>query len=135
MRTRRQGGVNWPGLTCSMDEEGTVVKKRTVTTIETHQVVVVRRPEGAADSWCPSCLKQVQMVSLEEAALLVGVGLRDICRRVGDGDIHLIETTGGARVCPASLLTKVSLGDGGLNSDGADTWSLPAPDLSDAADQ
>ena len=111
------------------------MKKRTVTTIETHQVVVVRRPEGAADSWCPSCLKQVQMVSLEEAALLAGVGLRDICRRVGDGDIHLIETTGGALVCPTSLLTKAFFGDGGLNSDGADRLSLPAADPGNAADQ
>ena len=96
-----------------------------MTTIETHQVVIVRRPEGAADSWCPSCLKQVQMVSLEEAALLAGVSLRDICRRVGDGDIHMVETTCGALVCPASLLKRVALGDGGLNPDGADIPPSP----------
>ena len=87
-----------------MAGEGTVVRKRTVTTIEMHQIAVVRRPVGAADSWCPACLKQVQMVSLEAAALLAGVSLRDICRRVGGGDIHLIETTGGALVCTDSLL-------------------------------
>lgn len=72
------------------------------------------------------------MVSLEDAALLAGVNLRDICHRVGDGDIHLVETVDGALVCLSSLLNKTSLGGGGLNSDGADT---PPPGPSDAANQ
>ena len=111
------------------------MRKRTVTTIEMHQTVTVRRPEGAADSWCPACLKQVQMVSLEEAALLADVGLRDICRRVGDGDIHLVETADGTPVCLASLLNKVPLGDVGLDSDGADPLLLPPADPGDANDR
>lgn len=111
------------------------MRKRTVTTIETHQVVIVRRPEGTALAWCPSCLKQVQTLSLEEAALLVGVGLRDICRRVAADHTHLIETAGGVLVCTDSLLNRVSLGDGELNPGGADALPLPAADLSDTADQ
>jgi hypothetical protein len=56
------------------------VRKRTVTTIEMHQIVIVRRPAGATIALCPACLKEVEMATLEEAALLAGVGLRDICR-------------------------------------------------------
>ena len=100
-----------------------------------HQTVTVRRPAGAADFWCPACLKQIQMVSLEEAALLAGVGLRDICRRVGDGRIHLVETADGTLVCLASLLNEVSSGDGGPNSEGADMLSLPPADPGDTADR
>jgi len=109
------------------------VRKRTVTTIETHQVVIVRRTEGAAVAGCPACLKDVKMVPLEEAALLSGVSLRDICRRVGDGDIHFVETAAGGLVCLPSLLNEVSFADGGLNSDGGDTRRLLPADTSDAA--
>ena len=96
------------------------MRKRTVTTIETHQVVIVRRPAGAAHALCPACLKEVEMVSLEEAALLAGVSLRDICRRVGDDHLHFVEIAGGGLVCTDSLLNRVSLGDGGPDSDGTD---------------
>jgi len=92
-----------------------------VTTIEMHQIVIVRRPAGAAHAWCPACLKEAEMVPLEEAALLAGVSPRDICRRVGAGRVHLVETADGALVCTDSLLNMVSLGDGGLNSD---KWRL-----------
>jgi hypothetical protein len=80
------------------------VKKRTVTTIETHQILIVRRPGGAVLAWCPVCLREVEMVSLEEAALLANVSLRDICRRVGDGRLHFVETAQGGLVCLPSLL-------------------------------
>jgi hypothetical protein len=107
------------------------VTKRTVTTIETHKIVIVRRHENATLGWCQACLKEIEMVHLEEAALLAGVSLRDICRRVGDGEMHFIETANGGLVCTNSLLNKVSLGDAELNSDRADTLALPAADLSD----
>lgn len=110
------------------------MKKRTVTTIEMHQIVIVRRPGAAALIRCPACLKEVEMVHLEEAALLAGVSLRDICRGVGADHLHFVETADGGLVCTNSLLNKASLGDGGLNSDGADTLSLPAADLSDDSD-
>jgi len=96
------------------------VKKRTVTTIETHQIVIVRRPEGTILSRCPSCLKEVEMVSLEEATVLAGVNLLEICRRVSEDDVHLTVTENGGLVCLDSLLKKVSVGDPGLNANGPD---------------
>ena len=80
------------------------MRKRTVTTIETHQIVFVRRPEGAAPAWCPACLREVDAAPLEQAALLTGVSLRDICRRVGADQLHFIETADGGLVCLPSLL-------------------------------
>lgn len=85
-------------------KEGTVVRKRTVTTIEMHQIVIVRRPGGAALAWCPTCLKEVEMVPPEEAALLAGVSLQDIRRRVGADDVHFLETANGGLICLNSLL-------------------------------
>ena len=82
------------------------MRKRTVTTIETHQIVIVRRPGGAALDWCPACGKGVEMVPPEEAAVLAGVGLPDILGRAGDDDIHLVETADGGLVCLNSLLNK-----------------------------
>ena len=84
------------------------MRKRTATTIETHQVVVVRRPAGVSLVQCPACLKEVEMVT-EEAALLAGVSLRDICRRVGDNHLHFVETAGEGLVCTNSLLNKATL--------------------------
>ena len=57
------------------------MRKRTVTTIETHEIVTVRRPRGATLLPCPACRREVEVVSLDEAARLAGVSLRDICRR------------------------------------------------------
>lgn len=111
------------------------MRKRTVTTIEMHQIVTIRRLTGATLAWCPVCVKEVEVVSLEEAALLAGVSLRDICRRVGADHLHFVDTSDGGLICTSSLLNVASLEDGGLHSDGAEVLSLPATDLSDTADQ
>jgi hypothetical protein len=77
-----------------------------VTTIEMHQIVIARRPAGAAFAWCPACRKVVDMGPLEGAALLAGVSLHDLCRRIGADHVHLVETVGGAMVCTNSLLKR-----------------------------
>ena len=78
-----------------------------------HQIVTVRRLGGAALAWCPACLREVEMVSLEEAAFRAGVSLRDICRRVGADHLHFVDTPDGGLICTSSLLNVASLGDGG----------------------
>lgn len=105
------------------------MRKRTVTTIEMHQIVTIRRLAGATLAWCPVCLKEVEVVSLEEVALLAGFSLRDICGSVGTDHLHFIETSDGGLICTSSLLNVASFGDGGLNSNGADALSLPAEHL------
>ena len=107
------------------------MKKRTVTTIETHQVVIVRRPEGTTLGQCPACLKEVEMVSLEEASVLAGVNLLEICRRVSEDDVHLTVTENRGLVCLESLLNMLSVKDTVLNADGADLPLLLTADLGD----
>ena len=75
-----------------------------MTIIEMHEIVIVRRPEGAAPAWCPVCLKEVEMLPPQEAALLAGVSLPDIGRRAGPDDLHFVETADGGLVCLPSLL-------------------------------
>jgi hypothetical protein len=108
---------------------GAFVKKRTVTTIEMHQVVIVRRPEGVTLSRCPVCQKDVEMVSLEEASMLAGVDPLDICHRLTEDDVHFTVTEKERLVCLDSLMKKVSLGDTSLNAERADIPLLPAADL------
>lgn len=97
-----------------------------MTTIERHQIVFVRHITSATLAWCPSCLMEVEMTSLSDAALVTGIGLRDLCSRVSVGDIHIVETANGSLLCANSLLNKVSLGDGRLELDVATKTLLPA---------
>lgn len=75
-----------------------------MTTIEVHQILIVRRPEGAAPAWCPACLKEVEMLPTQEAARLAGLSMSDISQRVVADDLHFIETADGGLVCLPSLL-------------------------------
>ena len=90
--------------------------KRTVTTIEMHEVVTVRRPVGAIFHWCPACSKEVELVPLEEAAQWAGTSLRDVCRRIAVNDIHVVETANGALICLNWIPNNVSSESGGRNA-------------------
>jgi len=80
-------------------------KKRTEITVETHRLLVMRKPMRAARAWCVRCCEQVEMVTPERAALLAGVSLRAICRQVEVDDVHFVETANGLLlICLNSLL-------------------------------
>ena len=83
-------------------------KRRTETTIETHQVWIIRRPESRKPAWCFDCTDQAAMLSPEEAMRMFGVSLRAIYRSVEAGRIHFSETPDGRLfVCLASLSVAV----------------------------
>lgn len=78
--------------------------KRTVITIETHRLAVVRSRRPSVVAWCERCGGQVRMVTPEEAAALLGTRSRVIYRRVESGDLHFLETGAGALlICSRSL--------------------------------
>jgi hypothetical protein len=82
------------------------VKKRlkTETTIETHEVWVIKRPCRILLAWCPTCCEQVKMVRPEEAAALTEVNLRTIFRWADTARVHFTETPDGLLlVCLDSL--------------------------------
>jgi hypothetical protein len=52
---------------------GTItVQKRTEITIETDQIVVVRKRQLPVRSWCRECGREVEMVDVKEAEALTG---------------------------------------------------------------
>ena len=81
-------------------------KKITEITIETEQVVIVRRQAEGAKSWCDGCSAIVRMVTPEQATLLTQVSARMIYRRVENGELHFTETPEGLLlICLDSLKT------------------------------
>jgi excisionase family DNA binding protein len=82
-----------------------MMKKRTETIIETHQVQIVRRRKRAARAWCEACAAAVRMVTSEEAATLAGVTQRTIYRRVEAGELHFVETPEGALLICSNSIT------------------------------
>lgn len=70
-------------------------KKITEVTVETEQIVIIRRPTGGVQTWCVDCSAIVRMVTPEEAALLTHVTTRTIYRLAEAGELHFTETSEG----------------------------------------
>ena len=78
-------------------------KRRTVITIESHQLTVVRS-RRAIEMWCKECGKELPMLTPEAAAALVGIPPRAIYRSIESGELHFIDTGGGAvLICSGSF--------------------------------
>jgi excisionase family DNA binding protein len=79
--------------------------RKTVVTIETHQILVVRRTAQMQTPLCAACADEVGMLTPLEAAHLVGVSQRTVYHWVEDERIHFAETADGDLfVCLAPLL-------------------------------
>ncbi len=80
-------------------------KRRTVITIETRQLTVIRRRHRTLVlAWCERCGRRVEMLMPEQAASLSNARPRAIYRRVESGELHFVETgTGLLLICSASL--------------------------------
>lgn len=66
--------------------------RKTKTTIEIHQVYVIRQPESCAAVLCSECATgAASMVTPEEAAIVTGVARRSIYRLIEAGLIHYLE--------------------------------------------
>ena len=79
--------------------------RKTKVTVETHQVLVVRRGGRLDEDWCTQCCREVRMVTADEAAALAGVSLRAICRGVEVGALHFKEPGDGLLfICLNSLV-------------------------------
>lgn len=77
-----------------------------MTTIETHEVWVIRKPRQPQLSFCSACGTEAQMLEPVEAARLARVSLRTIYRWVEDGRLHFTETADeGLIICLNSLPT------------------------------
>ncbi len=83
------------------------IKQKKIT-IETREVWVIRRPKSVAcpvNGWCALCSAVVELVTADEASLLVGVSIRELFRRIELSQLHFLESpTGGILLCLPSLM-------------------------------
>lgn len=80
------------------------MRTRTEITVEMDRWVVVSRLRRWA--WCPTCLRQVEMLNVDDAAIFAQVNSRTIFRWVEAGVVHSSETPEGLLlICPNSLPT------------------------------
>lgn len=78
--------------------------RRTVVTVETDRILVIRRRGGPILARCEACARQVEMLAPDEAAVLIRAGARVIYRRMEAGRVHFTETADGRTyICLSSL--------------------------------
>jgi len=70
-------------------------KRRTEITVETEQVLIIRRTGQPMTAWCQQCGAEVVMITPEEAARGAGASLRAIRRLVEAGQLHFRESANG----------------------------------------
>ena len=77
---------------------------RTEITIETHEVMVIRRRGNFPKSNCAECGEQATMLTLDEATTVFGISTRKLFQFVEEGKLHFMETIKGTLlVCSESL--------------------------------
>jgi hypothetical protein len=76
--------------------------KRTRITVETEQVLIIRR-RGCIRRWCRECAREVDMVSFTEAGALTGLPGRQLCEHARAEKWHLA-ADGSPLICLDSLL-------------------------------
>jgi hypothetical protein len=80
---------------------------RKVTLIEQRKLTVIRQDSGSP-IWCDTCAKEVWMTGVDQAAMLIGVNVRVLCRLVEDAAIHILEPADGRLlICLPSLKSRV----------------------------
>lgn len=80
-------------------------RKRTEITIETDEMIFFKHIQHPMLAWCSNCDKEVEMLKPEVVAVIEGVTVRKIFRKVEDGQIHFTETPNGMLlICSKCLL-------------------------------
>lgn len=78
------------------------MKTRTEITFEMDRLIVLNRSRKS--EWCTSCSRPVEMLSVDDAALVAQVNSVTIFRWAIAGDLHSSETPDGLLlICPNSL--------------------------------
>ncbi|HSB11683.1 MAG TPA: hypothetical protein VLM38_19495 [Blastocatellia bacterium] len=81
------------------------LRRRTEISVQTHEVLVMRKPGREALAWCAGCGEQTRMLTLDKAMALTAASSREIHRRLEAGEVHFTETTDGfVLMCMNSLL-------------------------------
>ena len=77
------------------------MKTRTEITVETDRWIVTKRHRRTA--WCADCSRDVEMLNVDDAAIVAQVNSRTIFRWAESGAVHSSETREGLLlICPHS---------------------------------
>ena len=74
----------------------TEAKRKKTITIETRQQIVIRPISNQTTIIrCEFCQAEVEMATPELAANILGIKLREVFRRIEQGELHFVETDDG----------------------------------------
>jgi excisionase family DNA binding protein len=94
---------------CTLNQTGGAMNRKRSVKITVENNLLIVRHSSRALVCCPECPAQIQMITPEEAATLVGVSTRTIYRWVEVEHPHFTETPEGRLlVCPNSLPLSIS---------------------------
>lgn len=79
-------------------------KKRLEITLETDEVLVVRRRKRLSQSWCAQCGEVTGNLTLGEATAIAHIGLEGLLSYVSADKVHVSESSDTSLVCLKSLL-------------------------------
>jgi hypothetical protein len=83
-------------------------KRRTRTTIEMREVVVIRSSRKRNRVLCAKCSEAAALVTIEEAVKMSGITARAIYRLIEAGEVHFVETAEGLTlICADTMLARV----------------------------
>jgi hypothetical protein len=82
--------------------------RRTRTTVEEHELIVVRGSRQRNRVLCANCSQAAALLMIEEAVKMSGFSARTIYRLIEAGEVHFAETAEGLTlICAATLVAQV----------------------------
>ena len=78
--------------------------RRTQIFIESHSVTIIRTNGKPLSAFCERCQTNVTVFAPRQIAAFFRLTVAEVCRRVEEGELHLIQTQRGvALICGSSL--------------------------------
>jgi len=71
------------------------MKRKVQVTIETRQLLIVKKMNGVSQLWCSECVGDVPLIRPEQAAVLAGVSPQMIDAWMDAGLVHFTESPEG----------------------------------------
>ena len=82
--------------------------RRTRTTVEEHELIVIRGSRRLNRVLCANCSEAAVLVTIEEAVKMSGISARAIYHLLEAGEVHFAETAEGLTlICAATLVAHV----------------------------
>ena len=97
-------------ITTNILEIDMKVKRQLITTIETERTVSLKITKAEICLFCRVCGYETEMLSINEAVILIKKNWREVINQANIGDLHFMETTNGEIYFCLVSLSKLSSG-------------------------